>query len=375
MQRNLSIFKAFIFGLTGLVAFTSKATPETPTLLEPASEEQSTSRGTNSGEGNENAVNRAWADRLEYAGMAVSEPEFHVWGSSPVIGPDGKTHLFVARWPVAAAFDPGWRTHSEIAHYVSEKPEGPFTFKDVALKGTGTGSWDNSAPHNPTVQRIGDQYVLLYIANDGKNHRSTQKIGMAIAKSPYGPWKKAGKDGLILSPPDDPSVWCYQSLVGVNNPTLLQHFDGRYFLYFKAKVKGDVHRMGMAIADNLEGPYVIRKDPVTANEQMIEDGYAFVEDGKIHLLTTDSARGTGLLWTSDDGITFQPPILGFDRIETYIPQEQVEAATSYRSKNFERPQLLLQNGRPTHLYMASGVNIRVARRANCGGFGRDNLWG
>jgi hypothetical protein len=180
---------------------------------------------------------------------------------------------------------------------------------------------------------------------------------MAIAKSPDGPWKKAGRDGLILSPPDDPAVWCHQSVVGVNNPTLLKHFDGRFFLYFKAKVKGDVHRMGMAIADKLEGPYVISKQPVTANEQMIEDGYAFVENGKIHLLTTDSARGTGLLWTSDDGITFKPPILGFDRIEYYIPQKLVEAATSYRSKNFERPQLLMQSGHPTHLYMASGVNI------------------
>ena len=39
--------------------------------------------------------NRDWADRLEYVGVAVEEPGYHVWGSSPVIGPAGKTHLFV----------------------------------------------------------------------------------------------------------------------------------------------------------------------------------------------------------------------------------------------------------------------------------------
>ncbi len=45
------------------------------------------------------AGDRSWADRLEFVGMAVMEPDYHVWGSSPIMGPDGKTHLFVARWP------------------------------------------------------------------------------------------------------------------------------------------------------------------------------------------------------------------------------------------------------------------------------------
>ena len=58
------------------------------------------------------------------------------------MGEDGTVHLFVARWPCELKVDPGWRSHSEIAHYVGETPEGPFKFSDVAITGTGKDTWD-----------------------------------------------------------------------------------------------------------------------------------------------------------------------------------------------------------------------------------------
>lgn len=302
-------------------------------------------------------LGRAWADRLEYKGIAIVEPDYHVWGSSPVVGPEGNVHLFVARWPVSAKFIPGWYTHCEIARYVSESPEGPFSFKEVILEGTGTSTWDKCAPHNPTIQKIGDNYVLLFIANTGKNFPASQNIGMLTSKSLDGPWEKAGQDGLILSPPTDPSIWSYDSKVGVNNPALLQHPDGRFFLYYKARRQGDVRRMGVAFADKPEGPYVFHKDSLTSNTGEIEDGYAFVENGKFCLLTTDNKRSAGLLWVSDDGVSFDDPILGFDRMEHYIDKKVVAEATNYRGRKFERPQILMQNGHPAYLYASSGANI------------------
>ncbi len=56
----------------------------------------------------ENKLELTLEQRLEYSGVAVREEGRHIWGSSPVIGPDGDVHLFVARWPVSAKFDPGW---------------------------------------------------------------------------------------------------------------------------------------------------------------------------------------------------------------------------------------------------------------------------
>ncbi|MEN8187302.1 MAG: glycoside hydrolase family protein, partial [Bacteroidota bacterium] len=194
-------------------------------------------------------------------------------------------HLFVARWPCELRVDPGWRSHSEIAHYVGDSPEGPFVFSDIALKGTGIDTWDKYGTSNPSIYKVGDKFVLLYIANTNPKmplHPSTQKIGMALSDSPYGPWEKTGGDGLILSPPLNDSYWNYNASNGVNNPTLLQHPDGGFFLYFKSE-KG---KMGLAIAENIRGPYVQLPFPVTSNEMGIEDGYIFVNNGKISLLTT-----------------------------------------------------------------------------------------
>lgn len=302
---------------------------------------------------------RSWADRLEYVGVAVEEPGYHVWGSSPVIGLEGKTHLFVARWPVSEGFG-AWLTHCEIARYVGDTPEGPFVYQEVVLKGSETDARDQQSPHNPTAKKIGGKYVLCYITNKGgerKERVATQSISMMIADRPEGPWKKAGNEGLILSTPEDPGIWSHGSIVGVNNPALLPHPDGRFFLYYKAMIDGDVRRMGVAIADKVEGPYISHKDYLTGNSVEIEDGYAFTEDGKIYLLTTHNIAGSGYLWESENGITFSEPILGFDKMDHYLSEEVLKNAKMHRGKKFERPQLLLQNGRPTYLFVASGMNF------------------
>jgi hypothetical protein len=305
-------------------------------------------------------LDRSWADRLEYVGVAVEEPDYHVWGSSPVIGPEGKTHLFVARWPLEETFD-AWLTHCEIARYLSDSPEGPFVFQEVVVKGSGeNGAWDFQSPHNPTIQKVGDRYVLTYIANAGgvkKEQVASQRIGMMIADRPEGPWKKVGDNGMILAPPTDPSIWSYQSTVGVNNPALLAHPDGRFLLYYKAMVKGDVRRMGVAVADQVDGPYKFMPESLTSNSTTIEDGYAFCENGKVYLLTTHNKAGTGYLWPSDDGIHFSEPMLGYDQMSQYLDAPLLATAKVLRSKKMERPQVLLQDGHPTHLYVASGANL------------------
>ena len=54
---------------------------------------------------------------------------------------------------------------------------------------------------------------------------------------------------------------------------LLPMPDGTFHLYFKARPGPKGHtRMGLAIADRVEGPYVIQPQPVTGNDRVIEDG-------------------------------------------------------------------------------------------------------
>ena len=102
----------------------------------------------------ENVKKRTFADHWKFVGVAVEEPGYTIWGTSPIADDGGKIHLFVGRWPKQYGIEPGWRSHSEIAHYVGNSPEGPFEFSDVALKGTGQNTWDKYAPHNPAIHRV-----------------------------------------------------------------------------------------------------------------------------------------------------------------------------------------------------------------------------
>ena len=133
----------------------------------------------------------ALADEWELVGEVVNEPGYHVWGCSPMQTKDGTTHLFAARWPKEAAFVPGWHTHCEIARYVADKPEGPFTFAEVVVKGSETEQRKSQAPHNPNIQRAGKKFVLTYIVNSGEPFPASQTIEMLIADSIEGPWKPA----------------------------------------------------------------------------------------------------------------------------------------------------------------------------------------
>lgn len=305
------------------------------------------------------------ADHWKYIGVAINEPGYHVYGSSPIIDEQGNIHLFSSRWKIENTFDPGWRSHSEIAHYVASNPEGPFHFKETVLRGSGENTWDKYGAHNPTIHKVGSKYVLLYIANDNFKqpvHPKNQKIGMMIADSLDGPWKKVGKDGCILRPSTNPKHWTYKAWNGVNNPALLQHPNGGYLLYFKSSRNG-IATMGVAFAEHIEGPYVMYPDPVTNNQKIIEDGYAFIYENKICLLTCDNhgiiEQGGGILWKSDDGVHFDENEQGFYLFKRYLRPEQYknERHIYGNLRKLERPQLLMKDGKPWYLYAPTGTNI------------------
>jgi len=312
--------------------------------------------------------NQSWfSDALQYKGIVVQDDDWNIWGCSPIQDEAGKIHLFVARWPRQTGHE-GWRTHSQVAHYVADNPEGPFVFSDIVLEGTHKNTWDEFAPHNPTIHKVGNRYALFYIANNGiKDHPANQRIGLLTAESLNGPWRKAGKDGMLLAPPTDRAYYNYQAGNGVVNPALLQK-NGKFYLYFKSNdTRKDSRwrpKMGLAIADELEGPYIQMKEPITQNEQVIEDGYAFEYRNKVYLVTTDNHGmiefGGGLIWESDDGLSFGTPKQAFTVLKNYLNGQIPETAVRTKGEagdKFERPQILMKKGKPAYLYMPSGTNV------------------
>ena len=84
---------------------------------------------------------------------------------------------------------------------------------------------------------------------------------------------------------------------------------------------------------------------------------------KYYLLTTDNhgifIRGGGILWESDDGIEFGNPRIGYDLIERYFNYDPEKVRYYYGPGEikFERPQILIEHGKPAYLYVSSGHNI------------------
>lgn len=310
-----------------------------------------------------------FGDHFKYKDIAINDSLYHIFGTSPIIGNDGKVHLFAARWSIRMPFDIGWRAIGEICHYVGNSPEGPFDFVSVVAKGTGLDTWDKCGLCNPTVHKVDDKYILLYTSNNNysqPHHPKNQMIGMLIADNLYGPWKRVGKNGCILKPSSDPKHWTYNSWNGVNNPAFIQHPNGEYLLYFKSSINGKA-TYGVASSKKIEGPYIMYPKPVTNNSMVIEDGYAFIYDEKICLLTTDNhgiiEKGGGILWKSDDGIQFNEKERGYYLFKRYLNVDEYknERHIYGNMRKLERPQILMIEGKPTYMYAPSGTNIKGER--------------
>jgi hypothetical protein len=296
-------------------------------------------------------------ERLEYAGVAASDPENHVWGCSPVRCDKGKYHLFGARF--SAPFEPGWRKDSHIVRFVSDTPQGPFTFAEVIYRGEADtpNAWNHFGIHNPCIKKVDGKYVLFFIGRP--KAMSPQTIGMMTADNVEGPWSEPVN---ILRPSEDPDNWTYGS-DSVCNPAFVK-FKDKYYLYYKSKGA----KFGVAVADALEGPYRHHPKPITKTDRTIEDASAFVWNGKVCLVTTDNhgtvKRGGGLLWQSEDGVAFGEPVLAYDHFSEYVTQQQFPRTHSVRRGKpmpikgyikIVRPQVLVEDGRPAWLYGPCGV--------------------
>ena len=315
----------------------------------------------------------AIAKGLKWIGKAVDEPEYYVWCTSPIQGPDGKIHLFCSRWPKKIGMG-GWTSHSEIAHYIGDHPAGPFRFADVAIGANPGAPWNNSIS-NPAIFRFGQKYALLYITFDRRPDSPFRKgetpgcgkmyTCLATADSLSGPWVKQGNDGMIVEPSNDPTHWTYQSW-SLDNPTMLAN-GGKYYIYFKgAKTQGK-SRYGYAVADRLEGPYKLGDALITENISYIEDATAFEWNGKIRLVTNDNhgrhtgIPGAGILWTSDTPTEFKlaDATIAFLHTTDYAKDVDMSKARKlYGGKfKFERPGILMLDGKPAYFYGPSGINL------------------
>jgi len=305
-----------------------------------------------------------FAKRLKPVGRILKLEGYYVWGTSPIVATDGKIHVFFSRWDAKKGMG-GWISSSEIAHAVAEKPEGPYTDIDTILAPRGEGFFDGTTCHNPHIQFVDGKYCLFYIGNSNKK-TDTKRIGLATADSLNGPWKRPDKPLLEAGVSGTWDDHC------TSNPAFLKHPNGQYWLYYKSwnteeyehpvnpAIRGN-RKYGLAIADKLEGPYIkYAGNPIIdysklGNNRQLEDSNVFIENGRVYMIARDMGRfdhEVGIILESADGIHWSEPKISYFGYSHYL--EQAPAPPHLKKYGrFERPQILMQNGKPTHLFVAS----------------------
>lgn len=297
-----------------------------------------------------------------------------IWCGSVIKSNDGLYHLYYSAWPKNKGW--AWVTHSTIMHAVARSRYGPYRFSDVVLPPRGADFWDGLCTHNPTIHKFGKKYYLYYMGNtgDGKNpngydksmekinwvHRNNQRIGVAVAASPYGPWKRSNQPLINI----DTNANAMDALA-VSNPAITKCPDGRYLMVYKAIARkkplpfgGPVVHMA-AFSSKPTGPFVKCKKAIftiEGNDFPAEDPYIWYQAGKYRAIVKKMEHdATGkedamlVQYDSPNGIDWRPAK------NFIISDKNITWANGRKQKlkHLERPQLLFDDDIPVTLICAA----------------------
>ena len=279
------------------------------------------------------------------------------WGMAPIYDEMEKLHVFNSSIPDRGSKGMGyWQSKSIINHYVADSVEGPYELIGAAF------SSDKRTYHNPQISKVGDIYVLVFLWKSTAPG-SLQSIGMATAKSLYGPWTENPNNPIIRPIPGTSNA------AHASNPSFMVDREGKFRIYYKSMSEGSRFReISVAIADQIEGPYVdYPSNPLVSFkdiERDIEDPYAFFYNDTYYMILEDrmdvagALRGDpvplkqvkrggnrpGLLFTSKDGFLWDRPEIGYHTDAHYFGGELSRS---------ERPHILWKDGTPEYLFLAN----------------------
>jgi hypothetical protein len=290
----------------------------------------------------------------------LKEDGYFVWGGSMVRTDDGMCHLFYCRWPKAFL---RWSSDGEIAYATAKKPSGPYKFQRVILgrRGEKGEFWDGFCIYNPQILHMDAKYYLYYAANNGSIRRTgpkdrvrTQRIGVAVADHPSGPWTRMDKPLIDISSGGVDSNF-------LNNPAVTRTPEGKVLIVYKCGGgKGGKLPVShtTAIAEAPLGPFVKSNKRIFVKEGVrfpAEDPFIWCQDGKFYAILKDmhgtfsGVKGKSLVqFESSDGEEWVPsnPAL-VSECKLKWEDGQVDSVG-----RLERPQLWLNNGRPAILFLA-----------------------
>lgn len=281
---------------------------------------------------------------------------YFVWDGSIIKDKDDLYHLFASYWPEEYGMQ-GWLTDSKIIRATSSSPMGPYTFQEEIVS-LNEQPWAKNMVHNPRIYTINGKYYLYYIGtnwgeNDPKKAREgsqkewhsirfNQRIGLAIADSPKGPWSPI-KDNPVL----DVRAGEWDALMTVN-PSLNLLPNGTFQIIYKStRGPKDPLILGAAIGKTPYGPFKrVGNSPLFEDD--IEDPYFWEENGSYWMLAKDmtgvlsNRKHSGVLYHSKDALNWvlNDPPLAYDRTLKWVNTKTEDAIF------VERPYIYLENKKP-----------------------------
>ena len=146
------------------------------------------------------------------------------------------------------------------ATWYATSPDGyTWTEKGEVLPPGKEGSWDDEGCFTPGILVANNKYYLFY---SGVNNpyrepdleKSKTRIGIATADTPDGPWTKLANNPIMLPSKDTTAFDSHR----IDDASVIVR-NGKYWLYYKGRQWGkgaSETKMGVAIADHPEGPYI-----------------------------------------------------------------------------------------------------------------------
>ncbi len=179
-------------------------------------------------------------------------------------------------------FRPGMPIYVGRVWYATSQDEGHTWVEQGKALGVGKeGAWDSHAVFAPNILKYKNKYYLYHNGvmptpgrTDGmfENNSTTDydNLGIAVADSPDGPWKRITDEPILRNSPDKNAFDSFR----VCDACLLVR-DGKIWLYYKGRAllgRGTAGqtRMGVAFAEKPEGPYVRYKgNPILAGSHEV----------------------------------------------------------------------------------------------------------
>ena len=199
------------------------------------------------------------ADQLPAQLVTVTHSELEGIGEEPgvmrrdpsdIIKVDDLYYVWYSKGKISPGYDATiWYATSADGH--------KWTEKGMSLAKGEPGTWEGASVFTPNILVAEGRYWLFYTGTSrkfGKGFNPDSKIGIAVSDSPDGPWARLDTNPALTN---SENAEDFDSHL-IDDASLIKR-EGKYYFYYKGRQLGKSPaqtQMGLAIADQPQGPYV-----------------------------------------------------------------------------------------------------------------------